>query len=113
MACRNFEVVGFGIWAMAANVNERDVPQLPRGGVMVDDGVERRAAFQRVPAGLRLAVHHHNGLVVGPVQVFDREQFQAQQFDHGPVFGPADRAVAGQAGGFAEAAFDQVSQAQH
>ena len=80
---------------------------------MVDDRVEGSAVGQVVPAGVRLAVHHHHGARLPAVRFFDGNQVEVEQLDHRPVLGPADEAVAGQAGGLAQAHLDQVSQAHH
>ena len=45
--------------------------------------------------------------------VLDRDQVEVEQFDHGPVLGPADEAVAGHAGRLAEPGLDQVGQPEH
>ena len=36
------------------------------------------AAFEGVPAGVRLTINHDYGLVVDPAQVFDGQEFQAK-----------------------------------
>jgi hypothetical protein len=66
-----------------------------------------------MPASVRLAIDHDDGLVLGPIELLDREQFEFEEIDHRPVLGPTDGAVAGEAGRLIEAGLDQMGQAEH
>jgi hypothetical protein len=68
---------------------------------------------ETVPAGVRLAIDHHEGLSFGPGYLVDGHEVDVEQVDHGPVFGPADEAVAGQACALAEAGFHEERQPHH
>src|SRR5262249_26011912 len=97
----------------AADIGERHALEIAGRVVVVDDGVEGSLIADVVPAGVRLAVHHHDRLGLVPVKLFDGDKFDIENLDHGPVFGPADRAVAGQAGRLGEARLHQVGEAEH
>src|SRR5262249_52347656 len=84
----------------AANVEERHAFEVAGRGVVVDDGVEWAEIAQVVPPGVGLAVHHDHRFAVRPGDRLDGQQVKVEQLDHGPVLGPADRAVAGDPRGF-------------
>ena len=96
-----------------SHIHKRYVVQVAGRRVVVDDGVKRDIVPDRVPAGVRLTVHHDDGFARQKVGVLDRDEVQIEQLGHRPVFGPVDQAIAGQAGRDAELAFDQVSQPEH
>jgi len=39
--------------------------------VMIDHGIERQIVVERMPAGVRLAVDHDNGVFLGPDDFFN------------------------------------------
>ena len=98
----------------AADVEERDAGQVAGRLVVVDD------ARRRCTSPLKLCRPVLGWLSTMTTASSSRQsmssigdQVDVEQIDHGPVLGPADVAVAGQAGGLAEAGFDQVGQADH
>src|SRR5262249_53568117 len=98
---------------VAADVHELHVGQVAGRLVVVEDRVNGGFGVETVPAGVRLAVDHDDGLARVPADVLDGDQVQVEQLDHGPVLGAADEAVAGQSGVLSQADFHQVRQPQH
>jgi hypothetical protein len=80
--------------------------------VVIDDGIEWDVA-ERVPAGVRLAVHHHNRFARHKIHIFNRHEVEVEQLDHCPVLGSVDQPVASDSRRFPESALDQVRQPQH
>src|SRR5262249_44854834 len=70
-------------------------------------------SVERVPARVRLAVYHDNLLPLAPDHFLNGHEFDVQHFHHGPVLGPADQAVAGEARWLLKAGFDKVGQTHH
>ena len=56
---------------------------IARRCMMVNDGIERDVAFQGMPAGLGLAVHHDHRFIGIPMDLVNRFQFEIEQLDHG------------------------------
>ena len=96
-----------------ADVGERDAVEVAGRVVVVDDRVKSDRLGERVPAGLGLAVDHHDRVARLPDDVLDGDQVEVQDLDHGPVLGPADEPVAGDDGRLAEPGLDQVGQPEH
>ena len=96
------------------DVEESDVFEIARRLVMIDDGVYRtRGPQERMSARARLAVDHDDRVGIVPDDVFDRHEIDVEDVDHRPILGPADLAVARQAGRNAEALVNEMGQPHH
>ena len=97
----------------APDVGERDIIEVAGRVVVVENGVQRDRIREGVAAGPRLAIDHDDRVAGRPIDLFDGDQVQVKDFDHGAIFGPTDEAVAGDDGGFPEPRFDEVGQPEH
>ena len=96
-----------------ADIREGNAFQIARRVVVIDHRIKFHRVREGVPARVRLAVHHHDRIALGPFHVLDLHEVQVEHVHHGAILGPAYQAVAGDERRLPQTLFDEVGQPEH